>query len=62
MARISIAQIEKDLQIKVCNLIDFEKLREIIMNEKPDEIYNLAAQSHVAVSFDTPEYLSLIHI
>ena len=28
----------------------------IINKIKPDEIYNLAAQSHVAVSFDLPEY------
>lgn len=31
-------------------------LRNIIYNVKPDEIYNLAAQSHVRVSFDMPEY------
>ena len=29
---------------------------EIIEKIKPDEIYNLAAQSHVAVSFEQPEY------
>ena len=46
--------IEKDLQIKVCNLIDFEKLRKIILNENPDEIYNLAAQSSVGKSFTNP--------
>ena len=28
----------------------------LIKNIKPDEIYNLAAQSHVAVSFEVPEY------
>jgi len=31
-------------------------LTEIIWNVKPDEIYNLGAQSHVKVSFDMPEY------
>ena len=30
----------------------------IINKVKPDEIYNLAAQSHVAVSFQMPEYTS----
>ena len=28
----------------------------IIQKFKPDEIYNLGAQSHVAVSFESPEY------
>jgi len=31
-------------------------LIKLISEVKPDEIYNLAAQSHVAVSFDMPEY------
>ena len=30
----------------------------IIKDTQPDEIYNLAAQSHVNVSFDTPEYIA----
>ena len=30
----------------------------MINNVKPDEVYNLAAQSHVAVSFQMPEYTS----
>lgn len=33
-----------------------ESLMDVIYNVKPDEIYNLAAQSHVRVSFDMPEY------
>ena len=31
-------------------------IQKIISKVKPDEIYNLAAQSHVAVSFELPEY------
>jgi len=31
-------------------------LTRIIQEVQPDEIYNLAAMSHVKVSFDTPEY------
>ena len=38
------------------DLTDSTNLIRIIQNVQPDEIYNLAAQSHVAVSFDTPEY------
>lgn len=38
------------------DLTDSTNLIRIIQEVKPDEIYNLAAQSHVAVSFETPEY------
>ena len=35
-------------------------LTRIIQETQPDEIYNLGAMSHVAVSFDTPEYVGNI--
>lgn len=35
---------------------DSEQISNIIYNLKPDEVYHLAAQSHIRVSFDTPEY------
>ena len=38
------------------DLTDATNLIRIIQEVQPDEIYNLAAQSHVQVSFDTPEY------
>jgi GDPmannose 4,6-dehydratase len=38
------------------DLTDSTNLIRIIQEVQPDEIYNLAAQSHVAVSFETPEY------
>src|SRR5437868_7516616 len=38
------------------DLTDATNLIRIIQLVQPDEIYNLAAQSHVAVSFETPEY------
>ncbi len=38
------------------DLTDTTSLLRIIQNVQPDEIYNLAAQSHVAVSFEEPEY------
>jgi len=38
------------------DLIDSTNILKLIENIKPDEIYNLGAQSHVAVSFETPEY------
>jgi GDPmannose 4,6-dehydratase len=38
------------------DLTDSTNLIRLIQEVQPDEIYNLAAQSHVAVSFETPEY------
>ncbi len=49
---------EKNLRLKLHygDLTDSTNLIRIIQEVQPDEIYNLAAQSHVAVSFETPEY------
>lgn len=38
------------------DLTDSSNLHSLISKIKPDEVYNLAAQSHVGVSFDVPEY------
>ncbi len=38
------------------DLTDSSNLTRIISEVQPDEVYNLAAQSHVAVSFESPEY------
>jgi GDPmannose 4,6-dehydratase len=38
------------------DLTDASNLMKIVQRVQPDEIYNLAAQSHVAVSFEEPEY------
>src|SRR5690606_5020044 len=38
------------------DMTDSTNLIRIIQETQPDEIYNLAAMSHVKVSFDTPEY------
>jgi len=38
------------------DLTDSSNLHRLLMKIKPDEIYNLGAQSHVAVSFEVPEY------
>ena len=43
------------------DLTDSLSLTKIIQKVKPDEIYNLAAQSHVKVSFDNPEYTSNVN-
>lgn len=40
------------------DMTDATSLIDLVQKIQPDEIYNLAAQSHVRVSFDTPEYTS----
>ncbi len=49
---------EKDLRfiLHYGDLTDASNLTRIVQEVQPDEIYNLAAQSHVKVSFETPEY------
>jgi GDPmannose 4,6-dehydratase len=49
---------ESDIRFKLHygDLTDATNLIRIIQEVQPDEIYNLAAQSHVMVSFETPEY------
>lgn len=51
-------QHEKDVKLKLHygDLTDSTNLIRIVQETQPDEIYNLAAMSHVMVSFDTPEY------
>lgn len=46
----------KNFHLKYGDLADSISLVKLIAEIKPDEIYNLAAQSHVQVSFDVPEY------
>ena len=45
-----------NLKLHYGDLTDSSNLIRIIQEVRPDEIYNLGAQSHVAVSFDSPEY------
>jgi GDPmannose 4,6-dehydratase len=46
----------RDLTLHHGDMTDSSSLTRIIQQVQPDEIYNLAAQSHVAVSFEEPEY------
>jgi GDPmannose 4,6-dehydratase len=46
----------KRLTLHYGDLTDSMNLTRIVQEVQPDEIYNLAAMSHVKVSFDTPEY------
>jgi GDPmannose 4,6-dehydratase len=47
---------EPYIHLHYADLTDSTNIRNIINEVQPDEIYNLAAQSHVAVSFELPEY------
>jgi GDPmannose 4,6-dehydratase len=44
------------LHLRYGDMTDSANLIGLVQDVRPDEIYNLAAQSHVAVSFETPEY------
>ena len=52
----NVKKIESLIHLHYADLTDSTNIRNIINEVKPDEIYNLAAQSHVAVSFELPEY------
>jgi len=47
---------KKKIELHYGDMTDSSSLIRIIQTVQPDEIYNLAAQSHVKVSFDVPEY------
>lgn len=47
---------DRKINLHYADMTDSSSLVRIIQTTQPDEIYNLAAQSHVKVSFDVPEY------
>mgnify|MGYP001333333526 FL=1 len=46
----------KNLYTHYGDLSDISSINKLLLDIKPDEIYNLAAQSHVRISFDVPQY------
>ena len=54
----NISHIRDQLTLHYGDLTDSVNLRNIIETVEPNEIYNLAAQSHVHISFEVPEYTS----
>lgn len=52
---------DANLHFHLCDMTDYSKLIRIIQSVRPDEIYNLAAQSNVQTSFDRPEYTAEIN-
>jgi GDPmannose 4,6-dehydratase len=51
-----IDHIFKDIELAFGDLTDASSLNQLMRTIRPDEVYNLGAQSHVRVSFDIPEY------
>ena len=47
---------DRDFVLHYGDLTDSSNLTRILKQVQPDEVYNLGAQSHVAVSFEAPEY------
>lgn len=46
----------RPLELHYADMTDSSSLLRVLQEVQPDEVYNLAAQSHVKVSFDVPEY------
>ena len=55
-----IDHIYERLNLHYGDLTDSTNLVRVIQMVKPDEIYNLGAQSHVKVSFEMPEYTGMV--
>ena len=49
-----------DLKLEYADMTDMASLIRVLQLVKPDEVYNLAAQSHVRISFDQPIYTSQV--
>ena len=54
--RIAHLEGHKNFHLHYADLSDSMSLIQVVSKVRPDEVYNLAAQSHVQVSFDSPEY------
>lgn len=53
--------LEKEIITHYADLLDFENMTNLINDVAPDEIYNLAAQSHVRISFEIPNYTTQVN-
>ena len=54
--RLENLNINKKIELSYGDVEDRTSIDNLLKKIKPDEIYNLAAQSHVRISFDVPEY------
>ena len=53
--------IENELEVLSADVQEYSRIQELVMNIKPTQFYNLAAQSFVADSFKSPIYTSLVN-
>ncbi|GAB1370272.1 GDP-mannose 4,6-dehydratase [Candidatus Kapaibacterium sp.] len=51
-----LGNVENKIHTYYADLLDQTSLEKLLMQIKPDEVYNLAAQSHVRISFDIPQF------
>jgi GDPmannose 4,6-dehydratase len=56
-----IAHLGSEVTTFYADLTDHSSIKKILSEVKPDEVYNLAAQSHVRVSFDVPVYTAQVN-
>jgi len=49
-------KIDNDIHTYYADLLDQTSIEKLLMQIQPDEVYNLAAQSHVKISFDIPQF------
>jgi GDPmannose 4,6-dehydratase len=52
----NVSHLEKDIILEYGDMTDVSSLENTIMKYNPHEVYNLAAQSHVRISFELPQY------
>lgn len=60
--RISAIKEHANLHIEYCDVTDFSTVNSLVLRHQPDEIYNLAAQSHVGVSYKNPVSTTNINV
>lgn len=53
--------VRENLHVSYGDLLDISGLTKLLQKIQPDEIYNLAAQSHVRISFDVPEFTTQVN-
>lgn len=57
----TIKEFENDVNLEYADITDASSLENVVHKVKPHEVYNLAAQSHVKISFDSPIYTTEVN-